>query len=312
MNKFNSLDSKKVVNILFAITIVFLVFIVFLGWRYYVAIHSEYLAGASESKTIKSVFLHQWDWIALIFAFISLVIGLFTAFSQFRTQQNTMRITPESQRQLLYDYGRHFYMNFIVYKAVRVKLNARYDQFYPSEEHIIKLKTDLGNLHPAIFFNNIKHYQAISKLQVKLRNFNEELDIILEHLKNKNLIPQVKERDFNTIDFKLSFLTKSVWNTLNVMWGANRKKINARKMREVIKTQLKGRNSEDIMKEAESYFENHPLYLTEFSSDMKESLFDRASPEEEKEMLLQLNYHIYAEIYGINKSGSEKIFLIPF
>lgn len=279
-----------------------------------IQVHSEYTAGQPESETIKSLYLDKWDWVALFIAFVSLIIGVATAISQWQTQKNTMKITPESQRQLLYDYARFFYMNLIVFNALRAKLNGQLDQYYPSEELITNMKVDFGNFHPAVYFNNMKHYLLISELQTKFRRFNAKLDITLTHLTNKSLIIQAKERDLDTIDFYISYLMETVWRTINQMFGESykRKALNAKRIREIIASQLYLSSQIADIEKAEKYFSENQLILPNFSQRIIRSIFYGADPDQIEKMLYETNLHIYLEMIGKNDSGSDKIFLIPF
>ena len=65
--------------------------------------------------------LDLWDWLAIVIAFISLVIAWLMAVWQKRTERNTMKITKEGQIGLLVDYIRHFYTNLVVIISVTEK-----------------------------------------------------------------------------------------------------------------------------------------------------------------------------------------------
>lgn len=70
-----------------------------------------------ENKGI-NYFRGKGDWIAIVIAFISMVYAVFTWQSQRDTQRNTQGITPEVQKGILIDYGRHYYRNVIALSAV--------------------------------------------------------------------------------------------------------------------------------------------------------------------------------------------------
>lgn len=257
----------------------------------------------------------SWDWIAVSIACISLFYGCITFNSQHQTEQNTMKITPESQRQILIDYIRHYYRNLVIICAVESKLNNRFNEFYPSEEHLLKLKVELEDLHPAAFYNHAEKYNAIHELLTKMRNFNTEIDVATSHLCNPEVFADAKKRDFATLKFKMGYLAKETLKTINAIWP----KADEKNLEEVktMLTQAIEKNYNDkqlsdaikILEKAENktpYFNNQKTFFTEtIYSSIRES----------EHFLFMLNCNIHAEIDAKNDNGfdnSEKIFLIPF
>lgn len=310
------------------VTLILVGMAIFIGIKFY---HEPITEGATESVTLKTYGLTRWDWLAIGISIISLVYAALTFWSQRQTQRNTMKITPESQRKLLIEYGRHFYCNLIVICAIDAKMNNRFSSYYPSEEHLVKLKADLNGLHTGAFFNHIEHFSSLNKLQVKLRNFNSEIDVILNHLTQQEFPEEGKVRDFNTLKFKMGYLTDTVFRTLNEIWTDNEKKHSA-DMRKYINKEAESRNmrtdeGKTLMAQAEKYFESHPLIFTcdYENSELIAALFYRpenngkekepyssATVTEIDNFIKLLNYNIYAEIHGLNSFGSPKIYLVPF
>lgn len=272
---------------------------------------------------IQALYLNQWDWFAVIIALISLSMGVVTAVSQKRTERNTMKITPESQQELLFDYVRHFYINLIVTKAIRAKLNGRFSEFYPSEEHFLKLKVDLASLHPAVFYNKLSYYRRIHELMLMFRNYNEEINVMVKHITTKDLFEDAKNRDFDTLEFKMDFLLGKVLQTIIDIWGGSEEKQKEYifRVKEIIQSTLRSRNGDakgkEYIQKARDYFAdpNHEYFLPSFESDLKYglNLLEKYfSKEEIDEIIYNTNIHIYVEMIGRNSKGSEKIFLIPF
>lgn len=295
--------------LLFCICIVFIISFACLG----IFAYKIYLdIGQADSPTINRFFLNKWDWLAFGVSLISLTFSFATAWSQWQTQRNTAKITPESQKQLLLDYARHFSTNLIVISALREKMKGKYNTHYPAEEHFLKLKVDMSLLHPAIFIQNIEKYQKICELQVLFRNFNEEVNVTIQHFTNPNLIVEAKERDLKTLEFKMGYFTKKVIETLNALFG--KKTAHKSDIKTTIQKMLATRNHKDnnpilALEEAKRYLdmENNP-YLQRLPSDI-ENLFNDKNI---NDCLQQFNEHIHVELNGINDSGSEKIALIPF
>lgn len=255
---------------------------------------------------------NTWDWFAVTIACASMIFTTMTYWSQRTTEKNTMKITPESQREILIDYARHFYCNLIIICAIEAKLAKRFNEYYPSEEHLLKLKVDLDDLHPAAFYNYASKYSAIHELMVKMRNYNTEIDVAIRHLCNKNVFAQAKMRDFSTLRFKMSFLTQEILKTMDSIWNKNAEQ-NMVDVKNLIKETSEKRNSnENTDKAAEhlsSFSEQYPYYGNHDSFFVKK-LFNGEG--EADKFLHGLNCHIYIEMTAKNSEGSDKILLIPF
>ncbi|MDR1518104.1 MAG: hypothetical protein LBS52_08445 [Dysgonamonadaceae bacterium] len=118
------------------------------------------------------------------------------------------------------DLIRHLYRNKVVVCTLRWKLNEKekvarkltekYNLYYPSEEHLLKLKMLPEDLRLDRFENAPEHYDMLHKLELYFRNYNVEIDVALDHLKSKNLSVEVKDRDLDTLEFKSGFLTAEI------------------------------------------------------------------------------------------------------
>lgn len=222
-----------------------------------------------------------------------------------------MKITPESQRSLLLDYVRHFYADLIVISAIEHKLNSRFDEYYPSEEHLLKLKADLDALHPATFYEHAEKYSAIHNLLLLLRNFNLEVDVAIKHLCDRNVFDPAKKRDINTLKFKTSLIAQRTIETIVKIWG-NEEALKAGIRCDLQERYVKRNEGNKCLDDAKKcldgstdpyrYYNNRDSYWAE--------LFDAENGQED--FFKWLNYNICVEINGRNKEGSEKIMLIPF
>ena len=89
-----------------------------------------------------------------------------------------------------------------------------WDKHYPSEEHLIKLKMPVENIHLEAFYDDGKFYSIINRLYLLLRNYNTEIDIALLHFPQSGLNTAVKKRDLDTLLFKPGFLTENIMEVL--------------------------------------------------------------------------------------------------
>jgi len=160
-------------------------------------------------QTAENTAFFPWDFVALFVATVSMYVAVRTWRSQRQTERNTNRLEPEVQRRLLFDMCRHLYRNLVVSYAIGKKIRPDFSS-YPSEEHLLKMKVTLEDIHDELYYKKKETFFEISKLYVQLRNYNTELDIISEHLSDPLIDTFTKERDLRTLIFKCSFLTRQI------------------------------------------------------------------------------------------------------
>lgn len=184
-------------------------------------------------QTATNTTLGNYDWstlgiaiAALVTSFIAMMYTIFTYKAQQRTemhsaqtQGNTQRISLQAQKGLLEDLVRHLYRNLVVTYAIKSKMrHYGYNNVYPSEEHLIKMKVPVHNIHLEAFYNDDMHYKKINELYLLLRNYNEEIEVALKHFCDPQMPNEVKERDFSTLIFKPGHLTKNILTILTEVW----------------------------------------------------------------------------------------------
>lgn len=185
-------------------------------------------------QTATNTTLGNYDWstlgiaiAALVTSFIAMMYTIFTYKAQqltemhsAQTQGNTQRISLQAQKGLLEDLVRHLYRNLVVTYAIKSKMrHYGYNNVYPSEEHLIKLKVPIHNIHLEAFYSDDIHYKKINELYLQLRNYNEEIEVSLKHFCDSQMPEKVKERDFGTLIFKPGFLAKNILTILAEVWS---------------------------------------------------------------------------------------------
>lgn len=256
--------------------------------------------------------LFGWDGGAFLISIIALLISAYAAVltlwtyrSQKRTeentqntQDNTQRLTLVAQRNMLMDMIRHLYRNMVIVWAVQNKLQVCEFSKYPSEEHLIKLKAPLENIHLDAFFGEDEKYMAMNDLYLKLRNYNEEIAVAMIHLSNKAIDMETKKRDLSTLLFKSGFLTHRIIETINRIWGADCRNEAIRQIENSRTSNANAGNSSFAGYVPYERGENY--YVTKiFGTDRADEFFD------------MLNEDAFVEC-GENNEGSEKIHLIEF
>lgn len=157
--------------------------------------------------------------ISIVISLVSFIFSVATYKEQKGTKNNTKKISQDTQRNLMNDLVRHLYRNYVITYALRTKLDEINFNGYPSEEHLCKLKIPMENIHLEAFFGCEKNYELMHDLYLKLRNYNEEVSVTLNHLKDKQVDINTKVRDLDTLEFKVSFLTERIVETEYEIWG---------------------------------------------------------------------------------------------
>ncbi len=173
-----------------------------------------------DNKGIK-YFRGKGDWIAIVIAFISMVYAVFTWQSQRDTQRNTQGITPEVQKGILIDYGRHYYRNVIVLGAVMYLLREDIDR-YPSEDHILKLQTDDRSIYPEAFDHDEYACSSLHKFKLNIRNGNIEIKTALKHLKIRELSTEYKMCDLNKLMSRMDYIMQQAVANICMLYSQSR------------------------------------------------------------------------------------------
>lgn len=162
-------------------------------------------------------------FISILLAGLSFGISYLTYKEQEATKNNTNKLSQDAQKSLMNDLVRHLYRNYVITYAMRTKLNDIKYNGYPSEEHLYKLQIPLENIHLDVFVGEEEKYKMMHNLYLNLRNYNEEILVALTHFKNKNIDVETKLRDFDTLEFKVSYLTDRIVYTECKIWGKEEK-----------------------------------------------------------------------------------------
>jgi hypothetical protein len=171
------------------------------------------------------------DWISLLIGVIlSFIVSALTLIYSYRTwkQQEVSAIalkegkikSGEQQKKIFIDLVRHLYRNKVCICAVRFKLSKTeggLNRFYPSEEHLLKLKMLPEDLRLDKFENMNEHYDRLHQLELLFRNYNTEIEVSLSHLKQPDLAESVKQRDIDVIDLKSGLITKSIVDLMDTL-----------------------------------------------------------------------------------------------
>lgn len=212
-----------------------------------------------------------------------------------------MRISPDIQRSIFIDYFRHSYRNIMVIYALHERLKNRLDDYYPSEEHIIKIKTDISAIYPEAFISDPGKCALIHNFMLVVRNANIELDIAIRHLVNKNISSEIKERDLSKIKSRIEYNICRTMEILDSGFSAGSETITP--LQHVTVNAIDIINNDtawtSYLERAKRDMEEgriEPLY-TDAESQFIMALFPDGDQEKIKSFLNQLNIHIWAMLY---------------
>ncbi len=180
----------------------------------------------TSDHTKPEVIINQkWDYyfmwifsvIAGVLAIPALILSFKTANMTEKTARNTRRINQQAQMARFRDLIRHLYRNKVCVCAIQWKLSdSGFDRYYPSEEHMLKLKVLPEDMRLERFDNNThEHYEKLHELELLFRNYSIEVDVALGHLKSKVLSDDVKKEDLRMLDFKSQYLTLRICELMN-------------------------------------------------------------------------------------------------
>jgi len=221
------------------------------------------------------------DTMAICIAGVSLLVALWTFHytkqtykSQEATQYNTRKLDQEAQKSLLLDLLRHLYRNMVVTLTMEVKMKAEKFEAYPSEEHLVKLKIPMENIHLEVFYGEEDKYTKMHDLYLKLRNYNTEIDIICRHFMDRTIDEETKQRDLDTLKFKCGFLSKCILDTFKKIWNLDKTKAAMEQIESSHANNVRGDKSfdENMNEDMNRYAGNFEGYETEISHWLNEDV----------------------------------------
>lgn len=232
----------------------------------------------------------------LVVAVIAAIFSYITYRSQKKTEQHTVRTNLYSQRNILIDLIRHFYRNAVVTRAIQWKLQRRNFLAYPSEEHMIKLKVPMETIHLDATDEN---YGAMMDLYFKLRNYNIEVDVAMEHLSSTSIDEDTKRRDLATLMMKPGYLSKQIVKTINDIWKESTSETISEATRKIEQTGYY--NAVSKPSPDQEGYEDYERTRDDFA----ETFY----PYDKERFFKMFNHDVLNEL-GLNSQGSEKIHLI--
>lgn len=260
--------------------------------------HLEEISDYTET-TAKNTQFGFWDALSIALSIAALWFSYFTYSSQKGTEANTKKLSLDAQHNLLKDLIRHLYRNLVITYAIKTKLEDCDYQGYPSEEHLAKLKIPMSNIHLEAFYGKDEEYQKMHNLYLNLRNYNEEIDIVIAHMRNLSLSIDDIERDLGTLMFKPGFLIDKIIDVSEFVWKSD----SVREAREQLnRAQNEKRNDKDNIPDQTPFkdFSVSPNHV-----------FNRVFPDKPDFDNFMKKFHEDVEVdRGKNNQNAEKVYII--
>lgn len=231
-------------------------------------------------------------------------LGTILTWLTLRNESKQQLINRKFQKKILDDLLRHFFRNKIIIQAMAIKLNEKENTseiekntFYPSEEHLLKLKVMPGDMKFDKFNNTPDFYDYLHQIEIKFRNFNTEVDVALSHIKDCNIEKSIKLRDLDTLDFKMQYLSVQVIFLILILRLINIDTINRKEKRK----------NNYLIKSFENDPFNEDLYIKKSIADiLKQAKSEKKSSKDESynSKLVEVEKSI---VDSLNKESINKI-----
>lgn len=260
--------------------------------------HLEDISSYTEA-TAKNTKFGVWDGVSLAVSIIALLFSFFTYWAQKGTESNTKKLSSDAQHNLLKDLVRHLYRNLVITYAIKTKLDDCNYHGYPSEEHLSKLKIPMSNIHLDAFYGKDSEYQKMHNLYLNLRNYNEEIDIIITHVRNLNLSSENIKRDMGTLLFKPGYLIDNIIDVMQFVWKSDSVK---EAMEQLDRAQNEKRNDKDNVPDISPIEE---LFIP------PKHVFHRIFANDEAFDKFMVKFHEDVKVdRGWNNQNAEKVYII--
>ena len=174
----------------------------------------QYSSDIAKNTVPPTIAQRHTDYIAIGIAFLAFITTLVSVTFMIQTYRNTKSLRSITQKEkILKELIRHLYRNKVVVTAIIRELRDNVDKF-PSEEHLLKIQFSEDALYMSKFSDFFKNFAELHHLEIRFRNFNIEAGVALEHLKNRSLSIEIKEKDLKSLSSKIDGLANEIFKLL--------------------------------------------------------------------------------------------------
>lgn len=174
-----------------------------------------------------------WEYLAISLSAIAICLAVITAIAQWKTERNTrMSLSMKTQvyesifKSLLNDLYR-IECDILSLQIVLMEDNF---QSYPTERYLkyMRIEFDNSNLDSFLVVFNKKyksdaeeHYLKMQEINRLIHNYNVNIEMLMEHLKDLSIGKDTKLLDFSIINNNISFLSHKIIQTAQFIYGKN-------------------------------------------------------------------------------------------
>lgn len=174
-----------------------------------------------------------WEYMAIGLSVIAILLAVVTAIAQWKTERNTrMSLSMKTQvyesifKSLLNDLYR------IQCDILSLQIILMEDNFlsYPTARYLkcMMIKIDDSNLDSFLIVFNEKykreaeeHYLRMQEINRLTHNYNINVEMLMEHLKDSSIDTNTKLVDFSIIYNSIGFLSREIIQTAKSIYGKN-------------------------------------------------------------------------------------------
>lgn len=174
-----------------------------------------------------------WEYMAIGLSVIAILLAIVTAIAQWKTERNTrMSLSMKTHvyesifKSLLNDLYR------IQCDILSLQIVLMEDNFlsYPTGRYLkcMMIKFDDSNLDSFLIVFNEKykreaeeHYLKMQEINRLIQNYNVNVEMLMEHLKDSSIDTNTKSVDFSIIYNSIGFLSQEIIKTAKSIYGKN-------------------------------------------------------------------------------------------
>lgn len=174
-----------------------------------------------------------WEYMAISLSILAIVLSVITAILQWQTERNTrMSLSMKAQvyesilKSLLNDLFR-IQCDIL---SLQIILMENDFQSYSTDRYLKKMiiNFDDSNLDSFLVVFNKKYkneseeqYLRMQEINRLIRDYNINIEMLIEHLKDSSIDRSTKLLDFSMINNSIGFLSKQIIQTAEFIYGKN-------------------------------------------------------------------------------------------
>ncbi len=172
-----------------------------------------------------------WEYMAIGLSVVAILLAVITAISQWKTERNTrMSLSMKTQvyESILKLLLRDLYRIQCDLLALQIILKEDNFQSYPAERCLkrMMIKFDDSNLGSFLVVFNRENKGVAEKCYLKMQDINETIqnyninvEMLMNHLKDSSIETSTKSFDFSLIYNDIAFISKNVIEAIEFIYG---------------------------------------------------------------------------------------------